>query len=118
MLLFLPYHKPLILSHRKTETRRLWSSPRARVGAVHQARLTLFGDPFALLKILNVHKERLGDISEDSVHREGYDTLEDFKDAWRRINGSWDPDLVPFVVRFECLEEVPKDYVGRAPLED
>jgi len=117
MLLFKPYHRGLVLSHRKTETRRLWKRSRARVGAIHQARLTLFGEPFALLEILNVHEERLGDISEESVYREGYDALEEFKDAWASIHGSWDPDLVPFVVRFKCLTEVPEDYVGRCPLE-
>lgn len=116
-MLFQLYHKGPVLTGGKTETRRLWKRSRARVGAVHQARLTLFGEPFALLEILNVHEERLGDISEDSVHREGYDTLEDFKDAWTRINGSWDPDVVPFVVRFKCLTEVPEDYVGRCPPE-
>ena len=51
-LLFKPEHIGLIHSGRKTQTRRLWKKPRAKVGVVHKAKTALFSqDYFALIKI-------------------------------------------------------------------
>ncbi len=92
----------LILSGRKTQTRRVWKKPRARVGAVHKAKTALFSrDNFALIRIIGLRRERLGDITLEDVRREGYDTLEEFKEVWIRINKSWDPELEVYVVSFE-----------------
>ena len=101
-LLFKPEHVGLILSGRKTQTRRVWKKSRARVGAVHKAKTALFSpDHFALIRITGLRRERLGDITQEDVRREGYDTLEEFKAVWVRINGSWDPELEVYVVSFE-----------------
>ena len=92
----------LILSGRKTQTRRVWKKPRARVGAVHKAKTALFSrDNFALIRIIGLRRERLGDITLEDVRREGYDTLEEFKAVWVRVNKSWDPELEVYVVSFE-----------------
>jgi len=37
------------------------------------------------------------------VLREGYESFEDFKAAWIRINGSWDPEIKVYVVSFELV---------------
>lgn len=101
-MLFKPEHVGLILSGRKTQTRRVWKKSRARVGAVHKAKTALFSpDHFALIRITGLRRERLGDITLEDVRREGYDTLEEFKAVWVRINGSWDPELEVYVVSFE-----------------
>ena len=68
MLLFKPEHALLILSGTKTQTRRIWKKPRAKVGSIHLAKLKMLStDFFAKLEILDVHLERLGDISEEEA---------------------------------------------------
>lgn len=72
------------------------------MGAVHKAKTALFSrDNFALIRIIGLRRERLGDITLEDVRREGYDTLEEFKEVWIRINKSWDPELEVYVVSFE-----------------
>ena len=101
-MLFKPEHVGLILSGRKTQTRRVWKKPRARVGAVHKAKTALFSpDHFALIRIIALRREPLGAITLEDVRREGYDTMEEFKEVWVRINGSWDPELEVYLVSFE-----------------
>jgi hypothetical protein len=106
-LLFKPEHVSLILSGRKTQTRRIWDRPRAKAGAVHKAKTLLYSrDYFALIRITAVRKERLGDISLEDVRREGYDNLEAFKEEWIRINRAWDPELEVYVVSFELVGQM------------
>jgi len=37
------------------------------------------------------------------VKREGYDTLEEFKEVWTWINGCWNPELEVYVVSYEMV---------------
>ncbi|MBC7121362.1 MAG: ASCH domain protein [Methanosaeta sp. PtaU1.Bin060] len=101
-MLFKPEHVDLILTGRKTQTRRIWRKPRAKAGSTHKAKTVLFSkEYFALIRITDIRKERLGDISLEDVRREGYETLEAFKEEWIRINGAWEPELEVYVVSFE-----------------
>lgn len=94
----------MILSGRKTQTRRRWKRPRAKVGSVHQAKTSYQGDAFAHLRITDIHLERLGDISEEDVRREGYETREQLEDVFRRIyKRTPDPDEVVTVINFEVV---------------
>lgn len=102
MLLFKPEHREPILTGRKTETRRVWERQRARVGAVHQARLALFGPPFAWLKVLDVRVEELEAIDEAGAWREGYENVTDFMAVFERINPGYAGAPVT-VVRFELF---------------
>jgi hypothetical protein len=104
-MLFKPEHVDLILTGRKTQTRRIWKKPRAKAGAIHKAKTVLFSkEYFALIRITDVRNERLGDISLEDVRREGYETLEAFKEEWVRINGVWDPEPEVYVVSFESVK--------------
>lgn len=104
-MLFKPEHVDPILTGRKTQTRRTWKKPRAKAGSIHKAKTVLFSkEYFVLIRITDVRKERLGDISLEDVRREGYDTLEAFKEEWIRINGAWGPELEVYVVSFELAE--------------
>lgn len=107
MILFKPKHVPLILSGRKTETRRTWKIARVKVGKTYQAKTQLFGEPFARLLITGLRRERLGNISEESIHAEGYDSIKGFMEAWMEIKGSWNPNLEVWVVKYK-LEEREK----------
>jgi hypothetical protein len=105
LILFKPYHVKPILEGVKTETRRLWKYPRVRVGRTYEAKTELFGKPFAVIEVLALWKERLGDISPESIRAEGYSSLEEFKRAWIDINGEWNPDAEVWAVRFRVVQK-------------
>ncbi len=105
MLLFKTYHVEPILSGKKTQTRRAWKNPRAKVGSVHLAKTEMLaGTHFAKVKILRVWKERLGDISPEDAQAEGGYTQRQFAEIFEAINGSYDPDLEITAVEFEVVE--------------
>lgn len=99
MALFKRGHLAAIREGRKTQTRRVhrhtW-----RLGKTYPVRTSYFGMPEGYIRIVRKFKQRLGDISLEDVHKEGYCSLEDFKQAWMEIHGGWDPDLVVTVYEF------------------
>lgn len=104
MILFKPEHVPMILSGRKIETRRDWKSWRARVGSVHKAKTEMMSrNYFALIEVLERWEERLGDVSDESVHNEGYDSREDYEMKFREIYGYWKPDQIVKVIKFRVV---------------
>jgi hypothetical protein len=115
MILFKPEHMQPIQKGIKTQTRRVWDSPRAKVGSIHKAKLQMLSkDYFAKLHILKIHQEKLGDITPEDAKKEGGYTVPQFKRKWEMINKSWDPELLVYVVEFECIPNVdlkPGDHV-------
>ncbi|RLB76541.1 MAG: hypothetical protein DRH24_17710 [Deltaproteobacteria bacterium] len=77
VFLFKDFHMAPILRGEKTQTRRLHKHPR-RVGSIHQCRTTLFGQPFARIRIKRVWQERLCDISVEDALAEGGYTPEEY----------------------------------------
>lgn len=106
MLLFKPEHVSMILNKSKTETRRTWKTARVKVGNIYQCKTTLFGKTFATIKVIGLWKEPLCHISPEGVNSEGYNTLHAFMDMWMKINGSWNPDLSVWVIKFELEENL------------
>jgi hypothetical protein len=101
VILFKPEHVAPILLGRKIETRRDWKTWRARVGSIHKAKTEMMSrNYFALIEILDRWEERLGDISEESVHNEGYDSCEAYEAKFLEIYGFWDPDRTVKVIKF------------------
>jgi hypothetical protein len=110
MILFKPEHVPMILSGRKTETRRL-GNKRWNVGAVHQARTRMMDkdSTFANLKIISIRQEYLDKINLFGVWREGYKCKADYKAAFYRINPKSEKNPLLWVVRFELMEDLTND---------
>jgi hypothetical protein len=106
MISFKPEHVEPILEGRKTQTRRL-GKKRWNVGAIHHCRTRLFdGEPFACVRITAVRRERLGDISDGDIAREGYATRADYRAAWEAIYGSsWNDDMEVWVVDFKLAAQ-------------
>lgn len=106
MILFKPEHVGPILAGRKTQTRRL-GEKRWNAGAVHQCKTSMYAEPFARVRIISVRRERLGDISEEDVRREGYgENPDDYRNAWESIyHRPWEARLTVWVIDFELVEE-------------
>ncbi|AEG14477.1 ASCH domain protein [Desulfofundulus kuznetsovii DSM 6115] len=103
MILFKPEHVEPILSGRKTQTRRL-GRKRWKVGSIHQCRLNYRVEPFAYVKVTAVRRERLGDITEEDAWKEGYPSVEAYREAFEQIYGFWNPDVDVWVVDFELAK--------------
>ena len=71
-------------------------------GSTHQARTRLFGEPFALLHVLRVWHEPIGEVSDEDAHAEGYSKRDDFLAAFTRINGDVPLDEVVWSVEFSA----------------
>ena len=51
--------------------------------------------------------EILADMTEEEAKAKGFNTLEEFKETWRQINGPWNPDTIVTVYEF-ILHKVEK----------
>jgi hypothetical protein len=106
MILFKPEHVPMILSGRKTQTRRE-GKRRWNVGAVHACYTRPpfakgGAEPFCRVRIIDVRRSHpLASMSAEAVYAEGYDSWEDFWSVWCEINGGGaSPSAQPWVVEF------------------
>lgn len=97
----------MIKGRRKTETRRIWKTPKCKVGGTYACKTNYYQkrSDCPIILVLYMRQERLGDINDKGARKEGYLNVEDFKKAWIDINGIWEPDVVVTVVGFSYLEE-------------
>jgi hypothetical protein len=54
-------------------------------------------------RITRVDREPLRSLTPLDARREGFPTRAAFVEAWKAINGSWDPDELVHVLEFEVL---------------
>jgi len=123
MLLFKKEHVKPILNGNKTQTRRIWKKPRAKIGSIHMAKTQMLStEYFAKLKITQVKTEKIGDISEADSIKEGYKNKEDYLmkffqinktklNKLKKMNFCW-LDLIVYVVDWEypLKEAIPKKF--------
>ena len=99
-----------ILRGEKTQTRRR-GSRLYKVGHVYKVQRSRYSRGDIKILITRRYRQRLGDITSEEIHKEGYSTLEEFKQAWIDINGYWNPEEIVTVYEFRLLPEP-----GRSPL--
>ena len=121
MLLFKPYHIfPIVCGNvpilpwvglsswekiQKTETRRAWERPRAKVGSEHQCKLNFYDPFFAKVRILDVYEQPFGEMTEEAAQREGGYSLAEYSRLWQIINKkALNPLEEVYVVEMECVE--------------
>ena len=115
MILFKVEHIEPILRGRKTQTRRMWDDekPRVKVGNVYQARTRMLdkNSTFAYLRVTGLRWGPLDDITENDAHKEGYESVEEYKKAFVRIykkalpGGYWPTMEMVWVVDFEVVSK-------------
>ena len=99
-MLFREKHIKKILRGEKTMTRRIHKRP-YRVGLKYRIQRSWYDWTDIQILITRRFRQRLGDISPEDIRKEGYQTLEEFREAWIEINGEWDPDLMVWAYEFE-----------------
>jgi hypothetical protein len=97
----------LVISGKKTQTRRLHKNL-LKEKQKYVIKRNWYKNTEYYIQIKKVYPQRLGDDSEEDAHKEGFGSLEEFRDAWIRINGVWDPEIVVTVYKFELAEPPPK----------
>ena len=110
-MIFTKQNLELIREGKKTETRRIWKKPHVKVGKNYQCRTSRYAktpEDSPYIKITAMRKERLGEITEDAVRKEGFKPdgtqLEKFWALWVKLHGSWNPDQEVYVVDFEVVK--------------
>lgn len=90
---------PLILSGHKTQTRRI--EGRYRPGEIYRVNSTEIW-----ILITCRYRQRLGDISPEEARREGFSSIEEFRRAWKKIFGSWNPDMQVWAYEFKVISPI------------
>ena len=74
-------------------------------GRIYDVKRDLYHSTGHRILIKRVCRELLGDITKEDAQAEGGYTVEEFKEVWRRINGSWDPDKEVVVYEFQVVDK-------------
>ena len=85
------------MSGRKTQTRRLHTRLR-KVGSKQASKYDFLGKPFCFVVINRCFLQKLGDVSDADISKEGFNSKMEFIDYF---GDKYDPDLVVVVYEFE-----------------
>ncbi len=85
------------MSGRKTQTRRLHKSPR-KVGSRQACKYDFLGTPFCFVVIKRCFLQKIGDVSDADISKEGFTSKKEFIDYFE---DKYDPGLVVVVYEFE-----------------
>jgi hypothetical protein len=92
-----------VLSGEKTETRRVHKQE-WKVGKTYAVRDTWFSKPQGYIIILRKFRQRLAEISDVDIKKEGFRTKDEFFNAWKRIYGKIDENEVLVVYEFKVVK--------------
>lgn len=92
-----------VLSGQKTQTRRL-GPKQLTVGSI-QPISSGYTKPAGYIKILKKYRQPLCCISEKEAKKEGFNSTQEFREAWRQINGAYNPDQVVTVYEFALVSQ-------------
>jgi hypothetical protein len=102
-MLFKPKLLVKILSGQKTQTRRT-GTKQYTVGST-QPVSSGYTKPAGYIKILKKYRQPLCCISEKEARKEGYNSIEEFRQAWLEINGNYNPDQIVTVYEFKIVKK-------------
>ena len=103
-MLFKKKHVKLILEGRKTATRRL--TGQYKRGKVYAVQDRLYGRARCYILIVKKYRQKLGDMSEEDIRKEGCSSREEFIREWEESYGpgSYRPDLEVWVYEFKLVK--------------
>jgi len=93
----------LILEGKKTQTRRLSNTRQLQEGRIYAIMDDWTEGPKAYVRIIRKFQQRLGDITHEEIQKEGFNSLEEFKAAWEKLYGVWQPNQTVIVYEFEVV---------------
>jgi uncharacterized protein YqfB (UPF0267 family) len=109
-LLFSPDEVKLVLYGSKTILVRPLRKTRMRAGSIYEAKLSVVsGRSFARLQIIDVHRVRLGGLTEEEAIQDGARSLPEFRQRWESAYGRWDPSEIARVIEFRALRPLRMD---------
>lgn len=106
MILFKSYLAVKVVNLEKTQTRRSWLKPRAKVGSTHWAQLNLKPESrFARILIVQTKPWDPPFISNADARAEGFSCADEFFKAYHEINAhrKRDPNRTSWVIDFQVV---------------
>ncbi len=97
----------LVLSGAKTQTRRRHKRL-LKERKVYSLKRGWFSDTGAKIRILRVFRQRLGEVSEEEARKEGFASLEEFREKWISINGSWNSEEEVVAYEFVLVKKIQR----------
>ncbi len=99
----IPFKRPLlvlILQGTKTQTRR---NPHYQysVGRTYAIGDNWSKGPAAKILITRKYRQRLGDMTEEEITKEGFSNLEAFQSFWEKNVGPWEPENIVIAYEFQ-----------------
>ena len=114
-MIFTLEHVQKILDGHKTMTRRSVKGRHYKIGGDYAVQLHRNKPSMFRIAITGKKLERLGDITTEDVKLEGYDSKDEFIDAWKTITGWYNPQVEVLAYTFE-LDPIYRS-IGKGELE-
>jgi hypothetical protein len=110
-MLFKPEHIKMIKEGKKTQTRRNWKRRMVKKDGIYKVKTQMLSKEYhCKIKVKDVYKQRLKDIGFCDAVKEGGYSVEEYKEVWERINGSWDDNMEVYVIDFELYNPMKGFY--------
>lgn len=110
-MLFTEDHVKKILNGEKTQTRRIWKRPHAKVDGIYKVKTKMMSkEYYGKIQVSDIRQEPLGKMTDYDAWDEGCYNLEEFKKIWAEINkdkGGWNPCQIVTVIYFVLVSEGP-----------
>lgn len=94
----------LVQAGRKTQTRRTHKRE-WQVGKIYKVKISYYDKGQGIIKITRKFHQHLCDVSESEARKEGFNCLDEFRQCWIKINGSWNPDQTVTVYEFSYIPQ-------------
>jgi hypothetical protein len=79
------------------------SRPNVKEEGTYRLRVDYRGSLSDRIKVKRLHTQSLGSMTAEDVRKEGFKSMEEFRDNWVKLYGSWDQEHIVWVVEFEYL---------------
>ena len=114
MAIFKRRHLRKVLDGTKTQTRRIhkytWT-----IGKTYCIRDRWFSKPQGHIIVTRKFRQLLGDVSLEDAQKEGFNSLEEFKQEWTELHGSWNPEQIVTAYEFKLTDskQLRRGYIFR-----